>query len=101
PGADFRRALGSPLADQIVRVARARERLLARRLARLATLPAPQRVLATLAELLVHHGTRCDHGEMIHLRLGAAELADMAGAIPPQARMTLSALRRRGFVRCT
>lgn len=101
PGAEFRRALvlGSPFARQALRVARAREHMLARRLASLTPLPAPRRVAATLAELLVHHGAACHHGEAIHLPLDARELADLAGAIHPQVRMTLGALRRRGYLR--
>ncbi|BAU50193.1 hypothetical protein SVA_3657 [Sulfurifustis variabilis] len=103
PGAEFRRAiaLGAPFATRSLRVVRARRQVLARRIENLAPLPAPQRVLATLAELLVHHGAPCGHGEAMHLRLSARELADLSGAILPQVRMTLGALRRRGFVRCT
>lgn len=101
PGAEFRRALalGSPFAHRALQIVRARDRMLARRMGDLARLPAPQRVLATLAELLVHHGAPCDHGAAIHVRLGARELADLAGALDPQVRMTLGTLRRRGFVR--
>lgn len=103
PGGEFRRALalGSPFAAQSLRLSRARQKMLARRIESLAPLPAPARVLATLAENLVHHGERCGHGQAMHVRLSARELADLAGAILPQVRMTLGVLRRRGFVRCT
>lgn len=103
PGGEFRRALalGSPFAAQSLHLSGARQRMLARRIESYAPLPAPERVLATLAELLVHHGEPCGHGEAMHLRLSTRELADLAGAIPPQVRMTLGALRRRGFARCT
>jgi CRP-like cAMP-binding protein len=103
PGAEFRRAiaLGSPFATRSLKIFRARQHVLARRLEHLAPLPAQQRVLATLAELLVHHGTPCGHGEVMHIRLGVRELADLAGAIQPQVRMTLSTLRQRGFVHST
>ena len=93
----LRRDLGADLTRRLAM----REQRTADRLMRVASLPVRDRIIATLLDLMTHHGTVCQHGHEIDVRVTSRELADLSASGEDQVLWVLNDLEWRRIISYT